>query len=57
MSNLPASCRLLKSGLVFPEREKRMNSRVKCCSRVFYLCVVVFKLAACAGLVGFPLGL
>lgn len=30
MSNLPASCRLWMSGLVFPRREKRMNSRVKC---------------------------
>ena len=26
MSSLPASCRLLKFGLVFPMRENRMNS-------------------------------
>ncbi len=29
MSNLPASCKLLNCGSVFPKREKRINSRGK----------------------------
>ena len=51
ISSLPASCRLQMSGLVFPRREKRMNSRVKCQSRVFYLGLSLFKLVESAGLV------
>ena len=49
MSNLPASCRLWKSGLVFPEREKRMNSRVKCWSLFCYFLFLPFKLACWLG--------
>jgi hypothetical protein len=38
------------SGLVFPRREKRMNSRVKCQSRMCYLGLSLFKLVESAEL-------
>ena len=42
MSSLPASCRLLKAGLVFPMRENRMNSLVKIVTGLV-LCFACFK--------------
>ena len=46
MSSLPASCRLVKLGSVFPKREKRMNSLAKAVTAYCYVRVALKRFFA-----------